>query len=90
MTRTRRFMSSSNPAAIATYDFDRDGSIGAADYAAVRGNLGRTLPPLAAPAAAPVAPQGISAVPGRPVRGAAFTRRSAWDALQSGEQPLPQ
>ena len=70
LARTRAHVGKTSAAALATYDFDRDGAVTAADVMIVRNNLRRTLPLLSAPAPVAVASMArpVSREPVRPVR----------------------
>lgn len=55
LARTRRNVGKTTAAALATYDFNRDGVINAVDVGIVRANQRRSLPLFTAPANAPAA-----------------------------------
>jgi uncharacterized delta-60 repeat protein len=83
VTRTRRHLGRTDAASVATYDFNRDGVIDAADLLVARNNVGARLPEFAPPAApAPAAAASTAdagASPRPPLRA---QRRGPWDDLQ--------
>lgn len=85
--RTRQFATTSDPAALRRYDFNRDGVVNVLDVAAVRGNQRRTLSLIAAPAAAPAAARVARAAAAGfgdvAIRDGGGARGSACDALQN-------
>jgi hypothetical protein len=83
LARTRAAVGRTTPAALATYDFNRDGTINAADVLIVRTNQRRSLPLFTAPAATGAASWGTTSagtVPSAPTRAPSRpTRRGVLD-----------
>ena len=85
---TRAAVGRTDATSLNRYDFNRDGRVTAADVLITRANLGRSLPPITAPAGAAGAASSRTQVAARPPRApAAPARRGVWDDLE-GEVPV--
>jgi ELWxxDGT repeat protein len=77
LAAVRRHQQTRNPAALARYDFNRDGAVNAQDVLTARANLGRSLPLITAPPAGPAPAWSAERhSPGTTARRP--SRRSAW------------
>jgi ELWxxDGT repeat protein len=87
LARVRANVGNAAPAAVASYDFNRDRRVNAADVLITRANLGRSLPLFTAPTAAArgAGLAGARTAGATPAARAPFgpTRRGVWDALQA-------